>query len=455
MENESAEPKPSESRSWRRASVAVWVLVALIFSAIVVLPTALMKLGYGDQVLTSKVEGFGLTAESKNASGGWFTPFVFNDVTIRDEAGFVDVKIERIETEKSLFGLLTAGDDIGRLTIIAPDTKITLDDNGKLPLDVQPSGNPPPDMQFEVRDSAFKLAVPWRPLPIVEVSQVDVNGRIMTDAEGRWLEVDPVTLFDHEPLSEAQTEQNLALIAPVLSQTTALEGEISATLEAARFPLNDEGLSPFPIQGTAVLHSLNARLKQNWAEDVGRLVGQVVRKNVPSRLQIAADSSVAFVVDDVGIHHAGLAFVLPDLLAGATVESSGTVKLDEQLDLNFAVQLPQVQSNNPLLSAMNSFVRQPLQLKVTGTVDEPKMHPPAGFGILDQMAASNSPTGVAEPPPPVSNAVMDLIGSAAMGAPSAGKAEDVTGGIIGLIRSIREAKKDAPPREKKRRRKKK
>ena len=69
-------------------------------------------------------------------------------------------------------------------------------------------------------------------------------------------------------------------------------------------------------------------------------------------------------------------------------------------------------------------------------------------------AASNSPTGIAEPPPPVQNALMDLIGSAATPGPPNAQAEDISGGIIGLIRSIREAKKNAPPkpkREKKRR----
>ena len=69
------------------------------------------------------------------------------------------------------------------------------------------------------------------------------------------------------------------------------------------------------------------------------------------------------------------------------------------------------------------------------------------------MALSADPEGFTPEPPPVSDAVMNLIGDVSSSPPGTPPA-DLSGGILGLIRSIQKAREDAPPREKPVRRKK-
>lgn len=449
-----------EQRRWRRAVVATSVLGGMLFSGTVILPTALMKTSYRDAFLNEKLEDSGLTIESKSGSGSWFTPLTLQDVELKDEAGHIHLKVKTIQLGKSLLGMML-DNDLGRITIVQPDLKIALDEDGNLPLKTpeeepgdENSDKAPGvdwDLEFEVQNAAFALSVPWRRLPIVDVIDVDVEGAVTTSADGRFLTIEPIQIFDHEPLSQAQSEQNLALIAPVLSQSTALEGEVSVRVDGTRIRLDQEPLSVFPIRGTAVFHTVAARLKDEWAIQVAQMLKRPIAGGVPNRLEIARDSAVAFLVDDVGIHHNGLGFLLPEISTGMVIQSSGMVGLDESLDLALSLQLPQMIPKNPFTAALSNLVSAPFQLTVTGTVSEPKLNTPPGFDMIDQLSRNADPYNYSPEAKPVSDSVMDLISGAA--SPNKQQAQqDLPGNVLELIRSIKKAKENAPPREKKPRR---
>ena len=152
-----------------------------------------------------------------------------------------------------------------------------------------------------------------------------------------------------------------------------------------------------------------------------------------------------FEVNSAGIHHSGLAFVLPEIANQMQIESSGTVGLDETLDLALRVQLPLITPSNPFTALISKITLAPITLQVKGTVSEPELIKPA---ILEELSKRLAPEQQTRQTPDVTGAVMQLLGTAT--APgSAQDAEALSAGIIGLIRSIRKSRKDAPPKEKK------
>ena len=209
--------------------------------------------------------------------------------------------------------------------------------------------------------------------------------------------------------------------------------------------LDDPEATPYPIRGQVALHNVEAQLKKDWALQVSQMVGQLAKRDVPSRLQIVQESTVDFAVNEQGIYHEGLAFLLPDLFGTTSVHSSGLVALDDTLDLTLSVQLPQMFSRNPFLSTITKMVSKPFVVKVEGTTEEPKLVTPPGFGITDQLAGNLDPANEGAPPPSVEGAVMDLLGSATSPNPYQ-SADGIAGGVLNLIRAAQEAKKNAPPK---------
>jgi len=448
---------------WRRAIVASSVVGSLVLGGIVMLPTVLNQTEYRNRVLNTAFSKYGLKGTSATASGGWLVPMSYQQIEITDADGRVKVTVDEVRTSKSLLSLASSGNDLGTITLVNPVVEIALDEDGRLPI-AQPDAIPSAvNVKFDVEGGAFKLSVPWRELPIVDVDGLNIAGAIEQREDGRWLRVDPVRVFDHEPLSEAQTEQNLALIAPVLSQTTRVTGEASVWLDGVDMRLDGDpdadpdgsqaAVSPFPLSGRAEFYHVEARLKPEWATQIGQMLGQLGNRPVPDRLEIVRDSVVDFQFTEQGIHHEGLAIVLPDVANRLRVHSSGLVGLDESLNLNLAVQMPAPRGvGGPLLNTLTRLVATPLQLRVVGTVSEPKQVPPAGGTWLDEASQRIAPDRHSPEPPPVAQAVMELIQTGAD--PNKHRAEnDLPGSILGLIRAVKHEKErkqrevEPPPTE--------
>ncbi|MEZ6124593.1 MAG: hypothetical protein R3C49_15650 [Planctomycetaceae bacterium] len=457
MESSHAQPSTTSRQRWRRAIVTSTALSGILVTTIGLLPSAVMNSSWRDSLLNARLEKAGLHAVSESGSGGWLTAIRFDNVTISDPEGEVTCRIRSIQTSKSLLSLLT-GRHAGTFTVVEPRLSISLDDQGRLPLEfpemtqtTKKSKAVPPPLDFSVQSGSVTLSVPWREIPIVDVDDLNVQGRIQQEASGRWLTIDGMTVLDHEQLSDLHTQQNLALIAPVFAQTTELNGTVSLFVEPIRVQLDAEEKSFPVVHGQAVFHDVTARLKQEWAIQVSQLIGQVSGRDVPSRLQVMRDSAVQFRVDQQGVYHEGLALLLPDLAGQMLISSSGTVGLDERLDLVFSLQPPQVNSPNPVLAGIAKMLSAPVQMRVQGTVSEPKMMNPPGMSVVDQLARNVSPENGSQPPPPVGRAVMDLISSAASNPAGAGPnpaaSEAITGGILNIIRAAKEAKANAPPKE--------
>lgn len=457
MQNNEANSKTkSPPSNWRRAKVTASVLLAMVFSGFAITPTVVMNSAYRDQVLNSSLQKKGLTATSESGSGSWLTAMQLTGVHITDTTGVVDVHIQSITTDRSLLSLLLNPGNLGLVTVNNPQVQLALDENGKLPEafrkslteDETPQPNNSnktrPDVAFDIRNASVILTVPWREVPIVEVENLEITGKVATnESNERWLDLNALQVFDHETLSDLHTQQNLALIAPILSKTTELEGEFSLRIDPIHYQLNAEDDVRIDLTGHAILHSVRANLTQDWAKQLGQMVGQSGPQSSSGGLEVVRDSRVDFAVVEEGIYHEGFAFVLPQTLGQTQIASSGVVGFDETVDLDFRVQLPTPGFGGAFVSSISRMLSGPLVMKVTGTISEPKLSPPPGFGIADQLSENIRPGSSMQPAPPIQNTVMDLIGTSARG--SADPAGDLTGGILNIIRAARDARQNAEP----------
>lgn len=136
------------------------------------------------------------------------------------------------------------------IQLTKPELQIHVDENGKWPaIACGHPGRIP--VTFAVSDGSFQMTVPWRTLPIVDLKKLNLRGAIKPDERGlQTLTTEAAQLLDHVALSDLHAEQNLALVAPVLSQSTAISGETSLWLEPMSIPLEgDKAMNPFPIRG--------------------------------------------------------------------------------------------------------------------------------------------------------------------------------------------------------------
>ncbi|MFN9718936.1 MAG: hypothetical protein ACK58L_09605 [Planctomycetota bacterium] len=422
-----------KQRNWRRAMVASSTLVAMLMVGLGFLPPALLQTSMRNRVIGQPFADTPLTAAATAASGGWFTPLTFHDVQIRDPENRIVCLVKELRTSKGMLGFLTEPDEVGRLTLVEPRFEVNVDASGKWPeFSQRPSRS---RLNFEIMDGEVVVHVPWRKLPIVDVSKLDVTGRVGPGPDGRrTLTVDATQVFDHESLSEAHTEQNLALIAPVLSQSTTVSGAASVWVDTVQIPLEGEAKAPFPIRGRAEFHSLQARLKEEWISQLAILVGGATGTTVPDRIEVVRNCEVSFEISETGIRHDSMVFLLPDLAEELRVTSSGTISLDESLDLRLGVKVPSVApANRPVMSFISQLTAEPIQLAVKGTVSKPKLELPAEFaaGLLNGIA----PAQHTETSPAVPGAIAGMVQS--FSNPDKEEAgRQLTGSIVDLIRAI-------------------
>ncbi|MDA1229682.1 MAG: hypothetical protein O2856_02820 [Planctomycetota bacterium] len=473
VSNHSASQTPVQANSpiWRRrAVVTTSILLSMLGAGICLAPTVLTGTSVRNQLLNSAIGSEELTATADSATGGWFAPLMFKGVRIQDANSQFVWTVKEIQTSKGLLAFLTDPVHIGEIRFADSAVKIRLNDAGKWPL----KQNPRPsnsELSFHIENGSLDISVPWRQIPIVELRKLDISGNIAPDANGqRMLNIDPIHVWDHEPLSEAHTQQNLALIAPVLSQSAELAGSASVWLDEVHIPLDlasrdganfraagiEDSISfNVPIKGRAEIHSLEARLKENWTKQLTALIGQIRGTAVPTRIQVMKDSRIEFLISSEGITHEGMVFLLPELANDLTITSSGSVHLDETIDLMLALNLPKivpaiVPTGRPLLALVSHITSMPLQLRVLGTVSEPKLQLPDGLSLLGSLSGQVAPAPQKEEAPALPSAVLDLVQK--IGSQDREQAKnDLPGSILNLIRAVDEKAKEKQSERKSRR----
>ena len=426
----------------RRAAVGIPLLGGLLTLGGFAFPFLALGSSLRDRSLKDAVSQSGWSVQSTSATGGCFVPVTFFDVRVSDSEGRLAGRIAELRTNCTLTDMFGGGPERRKVTLVRPSIEIEVSEEGEWP-SCSP-GDSGGATDFLVEQGCLKVTSPLRRIPIVNVRGVDMAGSVGPDKSGAsWLVVEPMQVFDHEPVSDSQCEQNLALIAPILAQSTEVSGSASVWLDSIRIPLDGRQSSPFPIKGRAEFHSLEAKLRNGWARQLSALGGTFSGLQIPEQISMLEKSSIDFEVTERSVHHKGTTFLLPEMSPEFKVASSGTVFLDETLDLELSVELPVPSDDErPALQFLRRFSSSPIVLAVKGTVSSPVVGLPEGVDFLGEISRRVTPAQYTKEPAGVPTAISDLIQDVVKpDSDGREKKKNLAGSILNLIRAVEKQRK--------------
>lgn len=335
---------------------------------------------------------FGLSTVITGTTGGWFRPVTFQGIELTGPEGKLIVRIKEIRTSKGLLGFLTGDSDPGEITLIQPEVTVHLDEDGKWP-SLAGTGVGRSECAFCLERGSLKVIAPWRKLPIVDLADLNIRGQIREEAPGqRYLTIDPIVIADHLALAESHTEQNLALVAPILAKVTRLTGSASVHVNRIHLPLDQPLKTPEvardiaavpetpvasdnsnPDEGLGVLVESSSSKETGNPESVSEATGDPLAANetasattdsLPADDAVSADATTTdgeAAVDDGNISVGKVAS--PVILTGRVEFHS----LNAELRRDFAEKIPMLSAVPGLATAVSPVaakVAGPLQLEV-------------------------------------------------------------------------------------------
>lgn len=372
-DNSSSEPVSAPPRRWRRRAA---ILIAVTLPLLLVLaPRLLTHTPLRSSLLKALVGKRDLVVQAEAASGGWLEPLSFRQVSLRHRNGSLDCTIGRLQTNLSLLQYLFSPPDSAAVSGDHVSLTVNIDEQGRWPT-LDSEGTAVERVRWAVTHGTLVLTVPWRPQPLISLQELTVNGQIEPDQDGhRRLEIAACRLLDKTPLDDSHAQQNLALVAPVLSQTTGITGSASLTLEAVRIPLDGvEEFSPFPLRGTVVLHQFEASLTPQILQQVTSAVGRLPL-TLPAKILAPRNSRIPFAVTAAGIQHTEMAFGFRGLSPLLQVVTSGVLRLDETISLQLRLRAGWTQLLQAPFRMLTGWILHRLTLQATGTVDSPELKP--------------------------------------------------------------------------------
>lgn len=199
--------------------------------------------------------------------------------------------------------------------------------------------------------------------------------------EPATLALGPGPVVNEVAVSQEVNERVLKFIAPVLADATRIDGRFSVSLRELAVPLvPPPAEGPRPGRAAGVLDVRQLRVfpgpaVSEWTSLIGQIVG-LAKNGVQSaslsgeRPLVTIDNNqIEFQLVDGRVYHRGLQFTVGD----AVVQSSGSVGVDETLDIVLSVPILQewVDKNPVLLGRLRG---QALRIPIQGTFNKPKVN---------------------------------------------------------------------------------
>lgn len=348
--------------------------------------------------------------------------------TVPGKADTEKVKAKNAKPKESLLDMMRRKISNATITLREPRFSLSIDDQSAL-LKLLPR------VRTKIVDGELTLLESDGKTPLLSLKKLNITASAKSVDGGHEVTIEKGTVVERLKLTPELCDKGLKLITPLLADATDVEGEITLKIESAKLLVKSDKREIRELRGELLMHNVRATAGSTLA-DIVSVIGYVLRRDVPARMQVVKDSSVRFEVVDGRVYHEGLAFVLPELAQGMELRSSGSVGFDETLDLSLALTIPRTMLTKlPMLSA---FADKPLEVWVRGTIDKPKVSLPDNTDLTDFIASRLAPTedGKAESVP---TAVARLIqGVADPTRLQAEKTEALPGVLFNLIRSIRD-----------------
>jgi hypothetical protein len=217
-----------------------------------------------------------------------------------------------------------------------------------------------------VQDGSLVLRQHGQQEPIIAVHGLALTMHVESTKEGPVLAVDPVEVLKKAKVNLRVASGLLKWIAPDVDGDREVSGEVSLSLSKLRLPLGDAGgpaLAHVEAEGKLTLHQVSSEIKSPLWQGLLRYVADLNGKKPPQTVRLSADSEVHFEVKGGRLHYDGLRLGFPEIDPALTITSSGSLQLDETLDL--VVELPRLRPDKP--------AQAPLKCRVSGSVNQPKI----------------------------------------------------------------------------------
>jgi hypothetical protein len=382
-DNKTLEPAADSRRTERRRRWLRRLIWALIASTAVALglvaagPWLVANTPLRHAVVKAVLANDALDATVDQLGCGWFQPLHLAGLRIKDAEEQLHVDIQRLQFDKSWLLTWLNVPLLGSIHLDQPVIDITVSPESlAMEIAKQEDAEPlPVTLDAAVKDATLRIRTPERVDPVIALTNVDLKLAIAEGPHGRCLSMEPFTVFADENMTSDLCDQGLQLVAPVLSNAMRVEGRVTLDLDEVYLPLDiedpEERLSVMTVAGRVKLEQVKTGLKNPLLVEVAELVSKLLKVRVPQTVEIADDTSVAFELRDGRVYHEGLVFWLPELSKDIKWQTSGTVGLDESLDLTVQAQLPlTLVHEGPLVQRL---AQRPLKFNVTGTLKKPKL----------------------------------------------------------------------------------
>ena len=433
---ESSEPqRPIRPNRKRRVIVLAFVLLLLV---VFLIPVGLSLTGYPTMLLNRAVGRHGFEAEVGSASLGWFSAVELSDCRVNRRDQGIRVEIPQARSASSLIGLLSSGWDFGEVTIDQPVVRLNLSTIRPGDHDSSRPGKATATWTAQIKDGSVQVYDRLDGQRLIELHSLNAKATMHSRDSVRTLTIDPLVVLDRAALTPELCDQGLQFVAPLLAKSTSLDGTASLTLNELEIPVSGQSDAQrskrLNIAGELHLHDARAAIRSPIVSGIVHIASRLAGKPVPDSAQILEDATVRFHVHDGQVLHEGFVLVLPELSEDFQIETSGAVGFDQSLDLQVAIRIPGQSRVESVL--MSHLIREPLQLRVRGTLDDPQFELSEGQSVLDEVARRLSSSDDAD-----QKSLPGAVGSLIQGLrkDKDGKVDtgDAARGVLNVIQAIR------------------
>ncbi len=353
-------------------------VLLLLLAALVVLVAAFPSLAAREPLRTwmlravlPKIHG---SVSVGAASLGWLSPIRFEQIEIRSPDGVPTVIIPLLAGDRPLWRYLVSPRQLGNFRIERPQVNIVARKEGSNLAEVFSVGRPakaaaaPPDlsMGLEIVDAGFSFRAldskePW------SIGQVNLALALepssVTPSRTPELVLRKGNVLRGTAITPAMCRDLLKYAAPVLAGVSETSGRLSLDLDEWRIPL----AAPQQARGSG---RLTVHALQLDAGPLTKSLAAMLQLQAPA-IHLIDNSVVPFSMADGRVEHRNLVFRLNN----TTVETSGSVGLDQSLDMVAAISLSgRLLGNGPLAEAIREH---PIRLPLRGTLSHPLIVPAA------------------------------------------------------------------------------
>lgn len=357
-------PSSPDTRQKRSRRLKIFgCVMAILILAVITAPWILAQTRMRDRLINKIMGTPNLTASTERAHFGWFSPLAVEDVSIAGKQHRFNLDVKRIASERSWPSLLASSPHLGAISIDQPH--VTL----HLPLGKAgtPAAMLSPTFTAVVSDASLTVHCEGLDNSVIDLHGLNLTAHVLDTDDGRVLTLDPFDMLTREDLTPQLCSQLVQLINPTLRDAAHVEGQISLSVDELRIPIGlsrEQLIQRAKVEGQLELYSVLIETESALPRALGKVLSDVYGISSPDRLRVVKDAKVRFQAHHGRLRHEGLRLGFPDIDPALQITSSGSVGLDESLDLHLEV---------PRLDSAKRKQQGPVHCHITGTISHPRM----------------------------------------------------------------------------------